>query len=125
MARKAVFVHFKPGRDLTAKASAAITAGTFVVLSGAWDERRNPSIKPAPAGSVPFGVVPLDTEADDYVAVLRDKYVLDMVADGAVKAGDQIAVAANGKAGKAGEGAASVGVAVDDAADGYVTVALD
>lgn len=126
--RSHVMVHYRPGESITAKAGAAIPAGTFVSFSGAWDERRNPVIVAAAAGAVPAGFIRRDVDpaafGNEYVAVDRGKFIVDLKAASAVKAGDAISVGANGTAVKAGEGTPIVGFAVSNAADGYAAIAV-
>lgn len=117
-------VHYTPGAQVTIKAGANLVAGTFVKVSSAWTDRRNPVVIAATAADEPFGFVRNDTVKDEFTTVYRGKYVADFVADGAVKAGDKIAIGTAGKAKTAAEGSATVGVAMSDAADGYVTVAV-
>ena len=121
-ARSHVMVHFRPGAAITSKAAADIEAGTFVAYDGIWDDRRNPKIVPAPAGSVPVGFVRRDTPKDEYVAVDRGKYIADFAADNTVVGGAPVAVGKGGKVTAVTEGAAVVGYAIDNPENGYVAV---
>lgn len=119
-----VQVHYRNGEAVTGKASAAIAAGTFVKISGAWGDRRVPPIAPAGAGDIPFGFVRQDTAVDAFVAVDRQGFVVDLASTGSIAAGDAIAVGAGGKAVKATEGAHVAGYAVSASNAGYTSVAV-
>ena len=118
-------VHYTPGAQVTIKAGADLTAGTFVKISAPWDDRRNPVVTPAAAADTPFGFVRNDTGKDDYVTVYRGKYIADFVAEGNIKGGATVAIGAAGKVKTATEGAAAVGIATADASNGYVSVAVN
>lgn len=116
-------MHYGPGADLPVKASEALTAGRLVEVAAGLSGR-NPVVKQAGAGAAPLGVAAHDCPADAYVTVYRQG-VYDLVASGAVAAGDLVAVAADGGVAVAGEGENHVGLALSNAAAGFVTVALN
>lgn len=116
-------VHYTPAQNLTVKAAEAISAGSFVEISGKIDGR-NPVVKPATAGSVPFGVVAHDVAKDAYAMVYRAGHIVDVVASGSIAVGDLVEAAASGKAVKSGGSAPVVGIAVAASAHGSVSVAL-
>lgn len=101
-----------PGQALVATASAAITAGQIVEVSG------NDTVAPAAADSVKWlGVAAFDAKAGDRVTVHAGGTQAPK-ASGAVTAGDQVAVAAGGTVATSAEGVGAVGVALTNAADG-------
>ena len=116
-------VHYEPGQAVTGKAKADVKAGTFVSIAGNIDGR-NPTITTSKAGDRPFGVVAHDCKTDDHVTVYRGGFILELVATGAIAAGDAVAVGANGSAVKAAESAVVVGVATSAAANNTVIVSL-
>ena len=119
-----VQVHYRPGTGVTAKAGAALTAGTFVKATGAWDDRRNVTVSTASAGDIPEGFVRVDTAKDEYVTVDRAGWVVDLKTTGNLKAGELVAVGTNGTAVKAGDSAHVVGTAWAATVDGYTAVAV-
>lgn len=119
-----VQVHYRPGTGVTAKAGAALVAGTFVKATGAWDDRRNVTVSTAAAGDIPEGFVRVDTAKDEYVTVDRAGWVVDLKTTGTLKAGDLVAVGANGAAVKAADGAHVVGTAWAATVDGYTAIAV-
>lgn len=101
-----------PGQALVATASAAITAGQIVEVSG------NDTVAPAGAGSAKWlGVAAFDAKAGDRVTIHAGGTQAPK-ASGAVTAGDQVAAAANGRVATSADGAAALGVALTNAADG-------
>lgn len=101
-----------PGQALVATASAAITAGQIVEVSG------NDTVAPAAAASVKWlGVAAFDAKAGDRVTVHAGGTQAPK-ASGAVTAGDQVAVAAGGTVATSADGVGAVGVALTNAADG-------
>lgn len=120
---------FKPGQAVTRQASAAITGGQVVVVTG--DGTVGPS---AGASAAFFGVAATDAAVGDQVTVHKGG-VQRPVASGAVTAGDEVVTAAAGRvstlAAAAGATAGDinaarqvVGVALSTAADGE-TVDVD
>jgi hypothetical protein len=101
-----------PGMAITAQASAAITAGQLVEITG------DNTVGPAGAASKKWrGVAAFDAADGDNVTVRSGGDHL-LVASGAVAAGDEVAAAAAGKVATATSGQPIVGVAVVGAADG-------
>lgn len=101
-----------PGQALVATASAAITAGQIVEVSG------NDTVAPAAAASAKWlGVAAFDAKAGDRVTVHAGGTQAPK-ASGAVTAGDQVAVAAGGTVATSADGVGAVGVALTNAADG-------
>lgn len=126
--RKHVMVHYRPGESITAKAGEKIQAGTFVSFTGEWDDRRNPTVVAAKAGVIPAGFIRRDVDpgsfGDEYIAVDRSNFIVDLRADDALTAGDAVAVGDGGIAVKAADNAATVGFAVSTAVDGYAAIAV-
>lgn len=116
-------VHYSPASNVPVKATEDITGGLLVEIAGAFDGR-NPTVKAAGAGSVAIGVIAHDVKADDYVTLYRSNYIVDIVTDAEVKAGDFVAAGEAGKAAVAEDASTAVGIAVDDAKNGRVSVAL-
>lgn len=107
-----------PGQALVATASAAITAGQIVEVSG------NDTVAPAGAASAKWlGVAAFDAKAGDRVTVHAGGTQAPIAA-GSVTAGALVAVAADGKVATATEAVEDtpadpvVGVALTSAADG-------
>jgi hypothetical protein len=99
---------YRPGNDITCKATEAVAGGTFVALSGALDGAL-PQVKPAAAGSRAFGVAARDSVSSDAnrVPVIRgSKIVIPVIAGAAVAFGDEVEVGANGRAIKKASGVA-------------------
>ena len=116
-------VHYDTAAAIGVKAKKKIPAAAFVVVAGEV-EGRNPVVDVAGAGAVPLGVVAHEVEQGGYVTVYRAGHVLDLVAGGAITAGDKISCGADGKAVKATDGPV-VGIALMKATNGkHVTVAL-
>lgn len=111
---------WKPGADVTLTASAAVTGGQVVMISG------NDSVAPASAASAAwFGVAAFDAAAGDKVTVHRGG-VHPLTASGAIAAGANVITAAAGAVATLGAGTPDqvVGIAVSAAANGKVSVAL-
>lgn len=103
-----------PGHVPTFKASAAITAGQLVAITGSG------TVGPAGATSAAWiGVAGTDAATNDSIAVYRGG-TQALVASGAVAAGDAVASAAGGKVATAATptSAQFVGIAETAAADG-------
>lgn len=82
---------FKPGKAPTLKASAAITGGQVVAISGPG------TVAPAGASSAAWiGVAAFDAAVNDNVTVYNGGIQL-VTASGAVTAGDAVATAATGQ----------------------------
>lgn len=111
---------FKPGQAFTNEASAAVTGGRLVEVTG---PRR---VAQAAAGSLKvLGAAATDAAIGDDVLVLRGG-VQNLVASAAITAGAQVEAAAAGKVVTLSTGR-RVGIALTTttAADQAVTVALD
>ncbi|OHQ78518.1 hypothetical protein HMPREF2708_10535 [Corynebacterium sp. HMSC073H12] len=115
-------MHFTPATNITGKAQGDIAQGTFVVIAADM-EGRNPVVKAATADADAFGVAAHDAKDGEHFTIYR-LGIYELVASGAIAAGDKISTAAGGKAKKATDGPVA-GVAVTKAANGTVTVALD
>ncbi len=99
---------FKPGSAVTFTASADVTGGRLVEITG------NRAVGPAGADSAKvFGVAARDTEAGDTVLVYGPG-IHTLTASAAVAAGAQVAAAADGKV--AGTGTNFIGIAITAAA---------
>lgn len=105
-----------PGQALVATASAAITAGQIVEVSG------NDTVAPADAASVKWlGVAAFDAVAGNRVTIHAGGTQAP-AASGTVTAGDQVAVAADGKVATSVDGDGAIGVALTTATDAEVRV---
>lgn len=111
---------FKPGHDITLAASAAVTGGQLVVVSGV--NTVAPSSTSTPSW---VGIARQDAGVGDKVVVTRGG-VQKPVASGAITAGDRVLPAAAGRVATIGAGAAanSVGTALTTAADGAIVLVL-
>lgn len=110
---------FTPGQDITPTASAPVTAGRLVTVSG------DNSVALSQAGDISLGVACRDAAVNDRLPVTRGG-VQNLTAEGAIAAGDRVAAADDGKVETAGEDAPELGTALAAAADGAtVPVALD
>lgn len=105
---------FKPGQAITRQASAAITGGQVVVVSGSG------TVAPSAGANAAFvGVAAVDTASGDQVTVYAGG-VQRPLASGAITAGDVVVTAAAGRVvTNAAPGAGQqVGIALSTAADG-------
>jgi hypothetical protein len=105
---------YKPGQALTLKASAAITGGQLVVITGSG------SVGPAGAAAANWvGVAAFDAATNDNVTI-HSSGVQSLTASGAVTAGDSLVSAAAGQVatGAAATPSAFVGVALTTAVNG-------
>lgn len=105
---------FKPGQAITRRASAAITGGQMVVVTG------NGTVGPSAGASAAFvGVAAQDVANGDDVTVFSGG-VQRPLASGAITAGDIVVTAASGRVvTNAAPGAGQqVGVALSTATDG-------
>lgn len=101
---------YLPGQRLTLKASANITGGQLLEVSG------DGTVAVAGAASTKVvGVAGFDAVTNDNVTVYAGG-VQHLAASGAVTAGDQVAAAAGGKVATGTTGA--IGIALSTAADG-------
>lgn len=106
---------YSPGRDITGVATAAVTARTFVKVSG---DRSggNIAVAPATAAGRIFGVAATDAAQGGLVAVARDG-VVKVTTAAAITAFAEVEVGSGGKAKALDEGTA-VGYAITGAASG-------
>lgn len=114
---------YRPGQDVTAVATADLTARRFIAISG---DRSggNIAVAPAGAGVRVFGVAAEDAATGELVHVARGG-VVKVRAAGAIAAGVEVQAAAGGAAATKSTGIA-VGIAVTGAADGAdAEIALD
>jgi len=106
---------FKPGQAVTLKASAEITGGQVVAVTGSG------TVGPAGAASATWvGVAANDAAVNDNVTVYSGG-VQHAAASGAITAGDLVVTAASGAVAKAGDTPADgtiLGIALTTAADG-------
>lgn len=101
---------FKPGQAITLKASAAVTGGQLVEVSGSG------TVGPAGAASTKVvGVAAFDAAINDNVTIYSGG-VQHAIASGAVAAGDVVQAAANGQV--ATGTTAPLGIALTAAASG-------
>lgn len=111
---------FTPGQAVTFTASAAVTGGQLVEVTG------DRAVAPAAADSPSVvGVAGYDAAAGDPVTVFAGG-VQQLVASGAIAAGDRVAAAADGAVATLGVATNPVGTALTAAADGAtVQIKLD
>lgn len=119
---------YRPGADITAQTTAAVTGKTFVDVSGPVNPVDGTllRVKPASAGGTAVGVAVSDAPNGARVAVIAGPgHVVPVTAAGAITAGAEVAAAAGGKATTA-SGAGAVGRAwsTTTAADTDVFVEL-
>lgn len=111
---------FKPGQDVTLTASATITGGQLLIVSGV-----NTVAPSGGASALYAGVARQDTASGDKVVVTRGG-VQKIVASGAITAGDRVIPAAAGKVATIASGstAHAVGTALTTVADGATVLVL-
>ncbi|MET4166116.1 MULTISPECIES: capsid cement protein [Gordonia] len=107
---------YAPGADVTAEATAAVTARRFVGISGSRVTGGNLAVAHATAAGRSFGVAKHDANTGELVGVARDGVVL-------VRAAANIAAGADVEVGTAGQAitktsGVAVGYAVTAAASG-------
>ena len=107
---------YAPGADITAQASAAVTARRFVGISGNRTADGNLSVAHASAAGRAFGVAKEDAASGELVGVARDG-VVRVKASAAIAAGANVEVGSAGQAVTATSGVV-VGYAVTAAASG-------
>lgn len=116
-------IHYTPGANVPVLADENIEGARLVKIAKA-SAGRNPVVAKTAKGDTAFGVTAHDVKAGEVVTAYRVGHILEVACTGAVKAGEAVAADADGKAVKTAEGATPVAVAVSDAADGFVAVAL-
>ena len=108
---------YEPGQDITGAATAAVTARRFVKIAGNRSAAGNVAVTPAAAGDRAFGVAGHDAATGQLVRVVRGaSRVVRVTATGAIAAGAEVQVGANGTAATKSTGIA-VGYAINGAAD--------
>ncbi|SKS14163.1 Uncharacterised protein [Mycobacteroides abscessus subsp. bolletii] len=109
---------YEPGRDITGRATAAVTGKRFLKISGNRTATGNIAVAPADGAGRVCGVSKYDAASGDIVGVARgNSRVTYVTADGALAAFDEVEVGTAGKAKKFASGVA-VGYALSAAADG-------
>ena len=108
---------YDPGATITAQATAAVTAKRFLAISGNRTAGGNISVAPAAAAGRTCGVAGNDAAVGELVRVVRGGgRVVRVTASGAIAAGAEVQVGANGTAATRAAGVA-VGYAITGAAD--------
>lgn len=109
---------YDPGADITALATATVTARRFLAISGNRSSGGNISVAPATAAGRTCGVAGNDAAPGELVRLVRGaSRVVKVTASGAIAAGAEVQVGANGDAATKAAGVA-VGYAITGAADG-------
>lgn len=107
-----------PGKAITAQASAAVTAGQLVEITG------DNTVGPAGAGSAKWrGVAAFNAATGQLVTVLSGGDH-ELIASGAIAVGAEVSAAAGGAVATAGADTNVVGVAFRASSGGRVHVAL-
>ncbi|ORW02481.1 capsid cement protein [Mycobacterium kyorinense] len=108
---------YDPGATITGQATAAVTAKRFLAISGDRTAGGNISVAPAAAAGRTCGVAGNDAAVGELVRVVRGGgRVVRVTAAGAIAAGAEVQVGANGMAATKAAGVA-VGYAITGAAD--------
>lgn len=108
---------YDPGHDVTCRASAPVTAGRLVAVSGGLADG-NIAVGPVAAGAAAFGIARASVAAGELVPVARGaSRIARLTAGGAVTAGAEVEATATGTVVTATTGA-KVGRAVSTAANG-------
>ena len=107
---------YAPGADITAQATATVTARRFVAISGDRSADGNVSVAHATAGGRAFGVAKDDATTGELFGVARDG-VVKVRAGAAIAAGADVEVGTSGQAITKTSGVA-VGYAITAAASG-------
>lgn len=116
---------FRPGQDVTALTTGAVTGSTFVGVSATRDATTGlVKVATATAASKPFGVAAADI-ASGATGLIHRGGILFVTAGGAITAGAQVEVATGGKAVTLASGVA-VGTALETGSNNNpVLVALN
>lgn len=102
---------FKPGQAVTFSASAAVTGGREVVVTG------DRTVGPAGADALAIGTAGFDAAiGEDVTVFLRGNGVHSLIAAGAIAAGAQVITATGGKVATISTGANPIGIALMAAA---------
>lgn len=107
---------YSPGQNVSAEATAPVTANRLVKISGNRTAGGNLAVSTAAAGDRAFGVASEDTAVGQLVHVARGG-IIRVVAAGAIAAGAPVSAAANGAVATAGAGITVIGLAVTGAVD--------
>lgn len=108
---------YDPGRDITGRATAAVTGKRFLKISGN-RSGGNIAVAPCAAGDRSCGVAKYDAASGDIVGVARgNSRVVRVTAGAALAAGDEVQAGAGGVAIVAAAGA-KLGYALTAAANG-------
>ncbi|OBK91487.1 capsid cement protein [Mycolicibacter sinensis] len=108
---------FRPGAEVTALTSAAVTGKRFVGLSATRDGFTGlVKVAHAGQGAKAFGVAAYDAASGATLPILRGG-IVPVTAGGSITAGDQVEVGTDGKAVKLASGVA-VGQAIETATSG-------
>ncbi|MEC4763363.1 DUF2190 family protein [Mycobacterium sherrisii] len=109
---------YDPGRDITGQATAAITAKTFLAITGNRTSRGNIAVATAAAAGRVCGVARNDAPSGGLVTIARgNSRVVKVTAGGAIAAFDEVQVGAGGTAVTLSSGV-PVGYALTAAANG-------
>jgi hypothetical protein len=108
---------YAPGRDITGEATAAVTAKTFLAISGDRTMGGNIAVATAGAGARVFGVAKWDAATGQVVGVARATGVVRVVAGAAITAGVEVQSDAAGHAVPLSSGKPA-GLAIATAASG-------
>lgn len=87
---------FRPGHELTARATAGVIGKRFVTITADTDTDDMLRVGPPAAGAKAFGVATRDAGTGELVSVLR-KGIVNVSAGGTVTAGQQVEVDATGR----------------------------
>jgi hypothetical protein len=102
---------FKPGQAVTFSASAAVTGGQLVVVTG------DRTVGPAGADALAIGTAGFDAAiGEDVTVFLRGNGVHSLIAAGAIAAGAQVISATGGEVATIGAGSNPIGIALIAAA---------
>lgn len=90
--------HYRPGADITAVTTAAVTGKTFVDLSAALTTGL-PSVAPATAAGKTVGVAARDAASGARVPIIRGKgSIVPVTAGGTIAYGAEVEIGSGGKA---------------------------
>jgi Uncharacterized conserved protein (DUF2190) len=109
--------YYNPADDVTAYCTAAVTGKRFVDISAGLSSEGLISVAPASAKGKSVGVAARDQAAEKRVLIRRHPQIVPVTASGTIEAGEEVEVAAGGKAAKKNEGIAR-GRAWSKATDG-------
>ncbi len=111
---------YAPGADITAEATAAVTARTFLAISGNRTAGGNIAVTPATAAGRICGVAGNDADNGGLVTLVRgNSRVVKVIAGGNIAAGAEVEVGSAAKAVTKASGVA-VGYAITGASSGAI-----